>query len=137
MLLQNTSLYICSNSKNVVHGLLKIIQNYVNNKTVFFCFFSGKYKKYFFRKFSCFWVSIRIFVFEQKKNFLEKTQRNKASQNFKISYLDQRQSRNIEHISDLTWISVVLQCNASLALISAIRRSSKPNIFQENYLKSL
>ena len=32
MLLQNTSLYICSNSKYVVHGLFKIIQNYVNNK---------------------------------------------------------------------------------------------------------
>ena len=32
MLLQNTSLYICSNSKYVVHGLFKIIQNYVNNE---------------------------------------------------------------------------------------------------------
>ena len=32
MLLQNTSLYICSYSKYVVYGLLKIIQNYVNNK---------------------------------------------------------------------------------------------------------
>ena len=85
MLLQNTSLYICSNSKNVVHGLLKIIQNYVNNKTVFFCFFSGKYKKYFFRKFSCFWVSIRIFVFEQKKkNFGEGSKKQSISkfQNF-------------------------------------------------------
>ena len=26
------SLYICSNGKYVVHGLFKIIQNYVNNK---------------------------------------------------------------------------------------------------------
>ena len=34
MLLQNTSLYICSNSKYVVHGLFKIIQNYVNNKKI-------------------------------------------------------------------------------------------------------
>ena len=32
MHLQSTSLYICSNSKYVVHGLFKIIQNYVNNK---------------------------------------------------------------------------------------------------------
>ena len=32
MVFQNTSLYICSNSKYVVHGLFKIIQNYVNNK---------------------------------------------------------------------------------------------------------
>ena len=32
MLLQNTSLYICSNSNYVVHGLYTIIQNYVNNK---------------------------------------------------------------------------------------------------------
>ena len=32
MFLQNTSLYICSNSKYVVHGLFKIIQIYVNNK---------------------------------------------------------------------------------------------------------
>ena len=31
MLLQSTSLYICSNSKYVVHELFKIIQNYVNN----------------------------------------------------------------------------------------------------------
>ena len=28
---QNTSLYTCSNSKKVVPGLFKIIQNYVNN----------------------------------------------------------------------------------------------------------
>ena len=32
MLLQNTSLHICSNSKYVVDGLFKIIQNYVSNK---------------------------------------------------------------------------------------------------------
>ena len=32
MLLQNTSLYICSNSKYVVQGIFKIIHNYVNNK---------------------------------------------------------------------------------------------------------
>ena len=32
MLLQNTSLYIYGNSKYVVHGLFKIIQNYVNSK---------------------------------------------------------------------------------------------------------
>ena len=32
MLLQNTSLYICNNNEYVVHGLFKIIQNYVNNK---------------------------------------------------------------------------------------------------------
>ena len=32
MLLQETSLYICSNSKYFVHGLFKIIQNYVNIK---------------------------------------------------------------------------------------------------------
>ena len=31
MFLQNPSLYICSNSKYVVHGLSKIIQIYVNN----------------------------------------------------------------------------------------------------------
>ena len=30
--LQNTSLYIRSNNKHVVHRLFKIIQNYVNNK---------------------------------------------------------------------------------------------------------
>ena len=34
ILLQNTSLYICSNSKYVVRGLFKIIQNYVNDKIV-------------------------------------------------------------------------------------------------------
>ena len=34
LLLQNTSLYICGNSKYAVHGLLKIIQNYVNNKKI-------------------------------------------------------------------------------------------------------
>ena len=32
MLLQNTSLYIFSNSKYFEHGLFKIIQNYFNNK---------------------------------------------------------------------------------------------------------
>ena len=32
MLLQNTSLYIFSNSQYVEHGLFKIIQNYFNNK---------------------------------------------------------------------------------------------------------
>ena len=32
VLLQNTSFYICSNSKYVVHGLFKIIKNYINNK---------------------------------------------------------------------------------------------------------
>ena len=32
MFLQNPSLYICSNSKDIVHDLLMIIQNYVNNK---------------------------------------------------------------------------------------------------------
>ena len=32
MLLQNTPLYICSDSKYVVHSLFKIIQNYVNTK---------------------------------------------------------------------------------------------------------
>ena len=31
-LLQNAFLYICSNSKQVVHSLFKIIQNYVDNK---------------------------------------------------------------------------------------------------------
>ena len=30
--LQNTSLYICSNSKKVVHSLFKIFQNNFNNK---------------------------------------------------------------------------------------------------------
>ena len=32
MLLQETSLYVCSSSKYVVHSLFKIIQNYVNSK---------------------------------------------------------------------------------------------------------
>ena len=32
VLWQNTSSYICSNSVLVVHGILKIIQNYVNHK---------------------------------------------------------------------------------------------------------
>ena len=32
MLLQNTSFYIGSDSKYIVHSLFKIIQNYVNNK---------------------------------------------------------------------------------------------------------
>ena len=32
LFLQNTSSYICSINKYVVHGLFKIIQNYVNNK---------------------------------------------------------------------------------------------------------
>ena len=33
MLLQNTSFFICNNSEYLVHGLFKLIQNYVNNKT--------------------------------------------------------------------------------------------------------
>ena len=32
ILLQNAFFYICSNSKYVVHGLFKTIQNHVNNK---------------------------------------------------------------------------------------------------------
>ena len=36
MRLQNTSLYICSNSKYNVYGLFKILQNYINNKIIDF-----------------------------------------------------------------------------------------------------
>ena len=36
MLLQNISLYVCSNNNYVVHGLFKIIQNYVKNKIKIF-----------------------------------------------------------------------------------------------------
>ena len=36
MRLQNTSLYICSNSKYVVHGPFKILQNYIKNKIIDF-----------------------------------------------------------------------------------------------------
>ena len=32
LLSQNTSLFICSNSKQVVHGLFKIIQNYIKKR---------------------------------------------------------------------------------------------------------
>ena len=38
MILQNTSLHICSYSKYALHGLFKIIKNYVNNKIINYFF---------------------------------------------------------------------------------------------------
>ena len=67
MLLQNTSLYICGNSKYAVRSLCKIIQNYVNNKINNFNFLTMFYYKPWSNITPLYFFSSNIIYFGQKQ----------------------------------------------------------------------
>ena len=67
MLLQNTSLYICGNSKYAERSLCKIIQNYVNNKINNFNFLTIFYYKPWSNITPLYFFSSNIIYFCQKQ----------------------------------------------------------------------